>query len=81
MSQRPKFPTRTILLRTERQRDIALALLRNVSLDESKPLELVIAEHKPPRKPDQNALYHAGPLKDCAESVESEHRALSGREH
>jgi hypothetical protein len=51
------------------QREQALALVRNLPLDDKKPLELVVAEHKPPRKPDQNALYHAGPLKDCAEQI------------
>lgn len=77
MSQRSKFPTRTILLRTEQQREQALALLRNVPLDDKKPLELVVSEYKPPRKPDQNALYHAGPLKDCAEQIWIEGRQYS----
>ncbi len=74
---RAKFPTRTILLRTEQQREQALALLKHVPLDAAKPLELVVSEHKPPRKPDQNALYHAGPLKDCAEQIWVEGRQYS----
>lgn len=66
---RQPFQRRIILLRTEQQREQALALVKNLPLDEKKPLELVVGEHKPPRKLDQNALYHAGPLKDCAEQI------------
>ena len=66
---RSKFPTRTILLRTEQQREQALALLKHVPLDAAKPLELVVSEQQKKRGPDANALYHAGPLKDCAEQI------------
>lgn len=66
---RSKFQARKILLRAEMQRDAAIALLRNLPLDASKPLELVVREEVKARKPDQNALMWAGPLKDIAQQA------------
>lgn len=63
---RAKFPTRTILLRTEQQREQALALLKHVPLDAAKPLELVVSEQQKKRGPDANSLMWAGPLRDLA---------------
>jgi len=77
MSQRPKFPTRTILLRTEQQREQALALLKHVPLDDKKPLELVVSEQQKKRGPDANSLMWAGPLRDLAEQGWLEQRRYS----
>lgn len=66
---RPQFQRRVILLRTEQQRELALALIRNVPLDEKKPLELVVGEQQKKRGLDANALMWSGPLKDIAEQA------------
>lgn len=65
--KREAFTTRTIYLRAEQQREIAIALLGNVPLDAGKPLEFVVREQVKARKPDQNALMWSGPLADIAE--------------
>jgi hypothetical protein len=59
MSQRPKFPTRTILLRTEQQREQALALLKHVPLDAASPLRLVVDDPLPAKSREQEKKYHA----------------------
>lgn len=63
---RPKFETRKIRLVGELQLRTVLALLPNLPLDSAKPLEILIREEVKGRKPDQNALMWAGPLKDIA---------------
>lgn len=63
---REKFPTRTVLLRTEAQRNAAITAIRNAPLDESKPLEVVIREQQKVRGLDANARMWAGPLRDIA---------------
>ncbi|WP_202844758.1 recombination protein NinB [Luteimonas saliphila] len=64
---RTDYQTRKILLRTEIQRDMAAAAVRNAPLDDSRPLEFVLREEVKARKPDQNALMWVGPLADIAE--------------
>jgi hypothetical protein len=64
---RQKFETRKIRFVGEMQRDAGIALLRNMSLDATKPIEAIFREEVKPRKPDQNALMWVGPLKDIAE--------------
>ncbi|MCR4297557.1 MAG: recombination protein NinB [Gallionella sp.] len=66
---RPAFKTRTIRLIGQSQRDIALAAVTNAPLDPDKPIEVVIREERKTRKLDQNAAYHAGPLRDIAEQA------------
>lgn len=66
---RPTYESRKILLRTKEQVERAIALLRNAPLDESKPLEFLLREEVKPRKPDQNSLMWAGPLKDLEEQA------------
>lgn len=68
-SDRPKFQQRKILLKTELQRETALALLRNLPLDPVRPLEVVVREEVKARKLDQNAAMWAGPLRDIAEQA------------
>lgn len=63
---RPKFQTREILLRTEQQRTILLALVENLPLDADKPLQVLVREQVKARGMDQNALMWVGPLADIA---------------
>lgn len=74
---RQKFEQRRILLRGPEQVDRALALLPQLPLDAKRPLEIVIREEVKARKPDQNALYWAGPLKDIAEQCWTDGRQFS----
>ena len=68
-AKRPPFQSRTFRLVGIEQRDRLLALVGNLPLDALKPLEVVIREDKKARKPDQNALYWSGPLRDIAEQA------------
>lgn len=75
--KREKFEPRKIRLVGEKQLATALALLPHLPLDADKPLELLIREEVKGRKPDQNALMWAGPLKDIAEQCWIEGRCHS----
>jgi hypothetical protein len=75
--KRQKFPTRTITLVGHQQLDTALHLLPHLPLDAEHPLELVVREKQKARKPDQNALYWAGPLRDIAEQAYVQGRTFS----
>lgn len=75
--KREKFEQRRIRLVGEQQLATALALLPHLPLDPHKPLELLIREEVKARKPDQNALMWAGPLKDIAEQCWIERRQHS----
>jgi len=57
--KRQKYQTRAIIL-YDTSRDVALAMVRNAP----DGVEIVAREPVKARKPDQNALYWAGPLKD-----------------
>lgn len=63
---RHKFLERHILLRTEQQRENALALIPNLPLDDKSPIEIIIREATKTRGPDANALMWVGPLADIA---------------
>lgn len=76
---RAKFTTRTLYLRNETVRNTLLALVRNLPLDDAYPLEVVIREPIMARKLDQNARYHAGPLKDIADQAWVEGRQFDAR--
>lgn len=54
---RPKFEQRRLLLRGQDQVDRAIALLRNLPLDDKKPLEVLVREEVKGRKLDQNGYY------------------------
>lgn len=73
---RQKFEPRKLLLRGQEQVDRAIALLRTVPLDDKKPLEVLVREEVKARKPDQNSLMWAGPLKDIAEQA-----WIDGKQH
>jgi hypothetical protein len=66
-TSRAEYPTRTVYLRTESQREMALSMIANAPLDDANPLEFVLREKLKVRKPDQNALMWAGPLRDIEE--------------
>lgn len=63
------FQKRTIFLRSEIQRETLLALVRNLPLDEAKPLQVTVEEFRPARKLSQQAYLFAGPLKDISEQA------------
>lgn len=74
---RQKFEQRKVVLRGQEQVERAIAVLRNVPLDPVKPLEMLVREEVMGRKPDQNALMWAGPLKDIAEQCWANQRQYS----
>jgi hypothetical protein len=61
------YPTRRILLRASGNVEAATAALLNAPIDPERPLEFLLREEVKARKPDQNSLMWAGPLKDIAE--------------
>lgn len=65
--RRLPYQQRKFLMRTESVRDSAIAALRNAPLDSDNPIECLIREEVKARKPDQNALMWAGPLRDIEE--------------
>lgn len=54
---RPKFETRSILLRAPLQRDALLALIPHLPLDPAKPIEILLREQVKARGLDANGLY------------------------
>lgn len=75
--KRQTFVTRKIRLVGEQQRETAIAMIRNMPLDAKNPLEVVAREEVKARKPDQNALMWAGPLKDISEQAYVDGRRFS----
>jgi hypothetical protein len=65
-SSRQPFTLRRVLLREPEQIERAIAVLRNAPLDPLRPLECLVREEVKARKPDQNALMFAGPIRDIA---------------
>jgi len=74
---RDKYITRNILLSGGMQKETAIQLIKNAPLDPVKPIEFVLREHVKPRKPDQNSLLWAGPLKDISEQAWVEGKRFS----
>ena len=74
---RPKYTTRTFLLRDERVRENLLNMVRNLPLDDKKPLQIVVREEVKQRKLDQQALLFAGPMRDLAEQAWLNNRQFS----
>lgn len=77
MSEREKFPTRTIRLSGRQQLDTAMALLAHMPLDAERPIQVIVREEVKPRKLSQQALMFAGPLADIAEQAYIGGRAYS----
>lgn len=66
---RQSFAKRSFFLRTEQARESLLALVRNLPLDDLKPLQVTVEEQRPVRKMSQQALLFAGPMTDIAEQA------------
>ena len=75
--KRQTYPRRVILLRTESDKRTAMTIIDNAPLDGIKPLQLTLGEEVKARKPDQNSLMWAGPLKDIAHQVYLDGRTYS----
>lgn len=75
--KRQPFATRTIRLVGPMQRDTVMALVPHLPLGADRPLEVVIREQVKARKPDQNSLMWAGPLRDIAEQAYINGRSYS----
>lgn len=73
-SKREKFQARKFLLSSEKVRDSVLALVRNLPIDELRPLEIIVQEEARKRGLDQNAYYWLR-LSEAAEQCWLEGRA------
>ena len=76
-NKRPPYPTRSILITSEKSLETVAQVLRYLPIDNKKPIEIVIREHVKKRKLDQNALYWSGPLKDIADQAYIDGRQFS----
>lgn len=76
-SNRPPFTTRTMRLTSADVLARAVAMLQNCPVDPARPLELVVREAQKARKPDQQALLFAGPMRDISEQAWFEGRQYS----
>lgn len=74
---RQQYQQQTRLLAGEPQREAIIRLIQNLPADAERPLEIVVRERQKARRLDQNALYHAGPLKDIAEQATPNGRHFS----
>jgi hypothetical protein len=77
MTKREKYPTRSILLVGDMQKETACLLIKHAPTDRINPIEVVIREPVKARKADQNSLMWAGPLADIAEQAYVEGRTYS----
>jgi hypothetical protein len=66
---RDKYPSRSILLVGDMQKNTAKLLIDHAPLDRINPIEVVIREPVKARKQTQNDLMWAGPLADIAEQA------------
>lgn len=73
---RPNYTTRPFLLKNEQIRERLILAIKNLPVDEVKPLEIVIREQIKGRRPDANSRMWAGPLRDIAEQA-----WIEGRQH
>lgn len=65
-SNRQPLSEQKRLLVGEPQRESIIRMIQSLPTDLERPIEIVVRERQRARKLDQNALYHAGPLKDIA---------------
>jgi hypothetical protein len=70
-------PKRVFFLREERNRDTLLGLIKNLPLDQDKPMQVTVESFRPVRKKSQNDLMWSGPLKDIAEQAWLDGRQFS----
>lgn len=76
-SNRQPYQKRVFLLRDAEVAQRAAAAVLNAPIDELRALQVVIQEEPRKRSLDQNAAYHAGPLRDISEQVWLENRQFS----
>jgi hypothetical protein len=68
-SERAKYTTASIILRTEEAQVLAYNRLMAAPIDPDRPLEMIIREVQKARTGDQNSAMWAGPLKDISEQA------------
>lgn len=76
-STREKYGQRTFLLRDKDIVERIKVVLDNAPIDPLRPLQLVLREEVKARKPDQNALMFAGPIRDISEQAWFDGRQFS----
>lgn len=76
---RQKFQRRVIRLTGPQALHSAETLLHNVPIDPHHPIEVVIQEEQRRRSLDQNAAYHAGPLRDIEQQAWIDGRQYSAK--
>lgn len=67
--KRQKIQARPFLLKFERVKTNVIAYIMSLPVDEMEPIEIMVREQIKGRKLDQQALYHAGPLRDISEQA------------
>ena len=80
MSKQPtreRYPTRSILLRTEMQAELVAHILPSLPRDDKHPLEILIREQVKKRSLDANARMWAGPLGDYETQAYDQGRTYS----
>jgi hypothetical protein len=77
MTKREKYPTRSILLVGDMQKETAKLLIDHAPTDRINPVEFVLREPVKARRADQNALMWSGPLADIAAQAYVEGRTYS----
>lgn len=75
--KRDKYPTRSIMLVGDMQKETACLLIKQAPIDQVNSLEVIIREQVKARKPDQNSLMWVGPLADIAEQAYVQGRTFS----
>lgn len=76
-SNRAKYASRPFRLVGADTVERAIAAIRNAPIDMLRPLEVLIRELPNGRKPDQQALLFAGPMRDISEQAWFEGRQYS----
>jgi hypothetical protein len=77
MSKREKYPTRTIHIVGDMQKETACLVIKQLPTDRVNPIEVRIGECVKVRKQDQNALMWSGPLIDISEQAYVNGRTFS----
>ena len=76
-SNRPAMQPRKFILRDEKVLNSLMLMLPNLPIDPIQPIEVMVREEVKARKPDQQALMFAGPLRDISEQAWFEGRQYS----
>jgi hypothetical protein len=71
------FARRQFFMRTDQARESAIALIRDLPLDDKRPLQITVEEFRPARTMSQQALLFAGPMTDIATQAFIEGRQYS----